>query len=168
MPRDFCQSLRPRFGGLNHQTLGSPAPRLYGRGLGGHIADSLRILEFACQHDISSPRVASVATVVNAVHYHLYDPARFSAVAFTWHGFLTRVWGSRGSSDGWYVGKPTCRIGHFLPNNQNVVRTSKLGFPTSDPALLVIPLDHGLSSTLRLRPEGKSHVTKSAESRRVI
>jgi hypothetical protein len=56
------------------------------------------------------------------------------------------------------VGKPTCRIGHFLPENKKVVRTSKLGFPTSDLALMVIPLDHGL----------QSHVTKSAESRTVI
>jgi hypothetical protein len=56
----------------------------------------------------------------------------FRAIAFKWHGFLTRVWRSRGSNDGWYVGKPTCRIG--------------LVFPTSDPALMVIPLDHGLEA----------------------
>ncbi len=80
----------------------------------------------------------------------LNDRARFSDIAFKWHGFLTRVWPSRGSSDGWYVGKPTCRIGHFLPNSQKVARMSKLGFPTSDPAPMVIPLDHGL----------QSHVTK--------
>jgi hypothetical protein len=35
---------------------------------------------------------------------------------------------------------------------------SKLGFPKPDPALTVIPLNHGL----------ESHVTKSAESRTVI
>jgi hypothetical protein len=35
---------------------------------------------------------------------------------------------------------------------------SMLGFPTSDPALMAIPLDHGL----------QSHATKIAESRTVI
>ncbi|HEY8751253.1 MAG TPA: hypothetical protein VIM11_24930 [Tepidisphaeraceae bacterium] len=37
---------------------------------------------------------------------------------------------------------------------------SKLGFPKSYPSPGVIPLDHGLSSTLRLRPEGEAHATK--------
>jgi hypothetical protein len=35
---------------------------------------------------------------------------------------------------------------HFLPPNQKVVHLSKLGFPTSDPALMVSPLNHGLES----------------------
>jgi hypothetical protein len=36
--------------------------------------------------------------------------------------------------------------GHFPPMNQKVVRLLKLGFPTSNPSLVVIPLDHGLES----------------------
>jgi hypothetical protein len=103
-------------------------------------------------------RDVRIITGVCVVAAALNDRARFSAIAFTWHGFLSRDWWRRGSGDGWYVGKPTCRIVHFLPKNQKVVRMSKLGFPTSHPALMVIPLNHGL----------QSHVTKRAESRTVI
>jgi hypothetical protein len=44
---------------------------------------------------------------------------------------------------------------HFLPAEQKVVQLSKLGFPKSYPAILVISPDHGL----------EAHGTKGAESR---
>jgi hypothetical protein len=43
---------------------------------------------------------------------------------------------------------------HFLPSEHKVVHLSKLGFPQSYPAILVISPDHGL----------EAHGTKSAES----
>ncbi|HEY8746575.1 MAG TPA: hypothetical protein VIM11_01280, partial [Tepidisphaeraceae bacterium] len=39
---------------------------------------------------------------------------------------------------------------------KSAIFVSKLGFPTSHPSLEIICLFHGLSSTLRLRPEGEA------------
>jgi Flp pilus assembly pilin Flp len=36
--------------------------------------------------------------------------------------------------------------GHFPPTKKKVVRMSKLGFPSSNPSLAIIPLKHGLES----------------------
>jgi hypothetical protein len=48
---------------------------------------------------------------------------------------------------------------------QKVVQLSKLGFPTSNPSPAVNSLNHGLSSTLRLRPEGEAPCHEKARNR---
>jgi len=54
-------------------------------------------------------------------------------VLIKWHGFLTRVSGVPRVGAGSDVGKPTCRIGHFLSANSEGSPQRTLVFPHLTP-----------------------------------